>query len=142
MKLKTIVLPFMGLPLIAACTGVEGTRGYQGTGDYIAVAADYGIDASPLSTDNAAIAVDPDGCQHWLIDDGLEGRASNRLDPVSGLPVCSPAGRPGVVYGSYQSGNEGIADRVPRTRPAQQIETFPVRPNSGAPRNVMQPRSH
>ncbi|HHC29241.1 MAG TPA: hypothetical protein ENK80_01580, partial [Rhodobacterales bacterium] len=36
-----------------------------------------------------AVAVTPDGCQAWIMDDGVEGYASTRSDPRSGLPVCS-----------------------------------------------------
>ena len=35
----------------------------------------------------AAIWVDPDGCEHWVMDDGLEGYMSAHLDK-SGKPVC------------------------------------------------------
>lgn len=35
----------------------------------------------------AAIWVDPDGCQHWVIDTGIEGFMSQRLDRA-GNPVC------------------------------------------------------
>jgi len=33
------------------------------------------------------IWIDPDGCEHWVRDDGWEGYASNRLDRM-GKPVC------------------------------------------------------
>lgn len=36
----------------------------------------------------ATIWVDPDGCQHWVIDTGLEGFMSQRLTR-SGQPVCN-----------------------------------------------------
>ncbi len=36
-----------------------------------------------------AIWVDPDGCQHWVMDDGWEGYMDIRLDR-SGKPVCTP----------------------------------------------------
>lgn len=35
----------------------------------------------------AAIWVDPDGCEHWVMDDGLEGFMSAHLDKA-GKPVC------------------------------------------------------
>ena len=60
----------------------------------------------------AAIAYDPDGCQNWIIDDGLEGYSTPRYDPVSGLPVCNSLNPPGTVIGGYQSGTQGIQDRV------------------------------
>ncbi|MGR3484628.1 MAG: hypothetical protein ACU0BF_04730 [Paracoccaceae bacterium] len=100
---------------ISACSPGQGLRPYQGPGDFIAIASDQGFDSDPLENNNAGVAVTPDGCQAWMIDDGVDGRASNRLDPVSGLPVCF--GQPGVVYGPYQSGSQGIPDFVPG-RPA------------------------
>jgi hypothetical protein len=36
----------------------------------------------------ATIWVDPDGCQHWVIDTGFEGFMSSRLDK-DGKPVCN-----------------------------------------------------
>jgi OmpA family len=36
---------------------------------------------------DAAIWVDPDGCEHWVIDTGMEGYMSPRLDK-DGKPVC------------------------------------------------------
>jgi hypothetical protein len=36
----------------------------------------------------ADIWVDPDGCQHWIIDTGFEGFMSQRLDRA-GKPVCN-----------------------------------------------------
>jgi outer membrane protein OmpA-like peptidoglycan-associated protein len=41
-----------------------------------------------------AVWVDPDGCRHWVMDDGLRGY----MDPVrdaKGRPVCEPGARPG-----------------------------------------------
>ena len=38
----------------------------------------------------ATIWVDPDGCEHWVMDDGLEGFMSSHLDR-DGKPVCRGA---------------------------------------------------
>ena len=38
----------------------------------------------------ATIWVDPDGCEHWVMDDGLEGFMSSHLDR-EGKPVCRSA---------------------------------------------------
>jgi outer membrane protein OmpA-like peptidoglycan-associated protein len=38
---------------------------------------------------DATIWVDPDGCQHWVMDTGNEGFMSPRLDS-RGMPVCGP----------------------------------------------------
>lgn len=128
--MKTLKLTFMiaAAGTLSACS-VEGTRAYQGPNDFIAVAGDLGRDANGNLDDNAGIAVTPDGCQAWIIDDGVDGRASNRLDPVSGLPVCG--GEPGVVYGPYQSSTQGIVDSVPGEPVNVRVETVPVQPYSG-----------
>lgn len=133
--IKITLLSCAGLTLTGCMeSGFEGTRGYRGANDYIAVANDLGFDATNNMEDNAGIAVTPDGCQAWIIDDGIEGRASNRLDPVSGLPVC--AGEPGVVYGPYQSGTQGIRDRVPGEALPVRVEDVQVRTVRGEFRRV------
>jgi hypothetical protein len=128
---------------LSACGSFEGTRQMASVDDYIAVAGDLGRDSNGNQNDNAGIAVTPDGCQAWVIDDGVEGRASNRLDPVSGLPVCG--GEPGVVYGPYQSSTQGVADKVPGEPVATRTELVPVRSTTGEFRHVhprSQPHSH
>lgn len=52
-----------------------------------------GVDSGDL---RATIWVDPDGCEHWAIDDGVEGYMSQHLDK-SGKPVCrAVTAAPGV----------------------------------------------
>ena len=46
------------------------------------------FDSHKLSTMQATIWTDPNGCQHWVIDDGVEGYMSPRLDRATGNPVC------------------------------------------------------
>ena len=48
---------------------------------------DGGIDGGALRDGVANIWVDPDGCQHWYIDDGIEGYMSPRLNR-DGTPKC------------------------------------------------------
>ena len=48
---------------------------------------DFGLDAVPLSELQSAIWIDPNGCEHWIIDDGVEGYMSPRVRP-DGTPVC------------------------------------------------------
>jgi len=48
---------------------------------------DYGIDNSQMVEKSAGIWVDGNGCDHWIIDDGLEGYMSPRLTD-EGKPVC------------------------------------------------------
>jgi len=48
---------------------------------------DYGLDSGNLAEMKAGIWIDPNGCDHWIIDDGVEGYMSPRLRP-DGTPVC------------------------------------------------------
>lgn len=65
---------------------------------------DRGFDSKHLSQLKAGILVNPDGCDTWLIDDGVEGYWMNRLDKY-GKPVCSGIAPPGVAVGGYKSGS-------------------------------------
>jgi len=65
---------------------------------------DRGFDSKHLSQLTAGILVNPDGCDTWLIDDGVEGYWMNRLDKY-GKPVCSGIAPPGTVVGAYKSGS-------------------------------------
>lgn len=56
----------------------------------------------------AGIWIDPNGCQHWIIDDGIEGYLSARLDKY-GKPVCTDVYPKGYAIGSYKDG-QGIGD--------------------------------
>ena len=64
---------------------------------------DRGVNAHHLSTLVAGIWVDPNGCDHWIIDDGVEGYLSERLTP-DGRPVCSGVAPPTTVVGPFQQG--------------------------------------
>jgi hypothetical protein len=102
-----------GVLVVSGCgEGFEGTEPYRGANSVIATGQDQGRDAGVLANGRAAIAYDPDGCQNWIIDDGLEGYSTPRYDPVSGLPVCNDKFPPGTVIRDYQSNTEGIADQV------------------------------
>ncbi|MCB1395443.1 MAG: hypothetical protein KDJ98_05570 [Rhodobacteraceae bacterium] len=52
---------------------------------------------------DAGIWVDPQGCDHWIIDEGIEGYMSARLDQY-GNPVCSGIAPPTVAVGRYRRG--------------------------------------
>ena len=112
MTLKTVSL-FLGAALLAGC---DGLGPYQGPDSVIATADDRGRDKGVLVNGRAAIAYDPDGCQNWIMDDGVEGYSTPRYDPVSGLPVCNDKYPPGTVLGDYQTGSQGIRDWVPGSR--------------------------
>ena len=71
---------------------------------------DRGINSHHLSTMVAGIWVDPEGCDHWIIDDGVEGYLSERLTP-DGRPVCSGVAPPSTVVGPFKSGSQ-ILDPV------------------------------
>lgn len=61
---------------------------------------DHGLGAKPLSDLVAGIWVDPHGCDHWIIDDGVEGYLSARLND-DGKPVCSGIALPNNVVGEF-----------------------------------------
>ncbi len=71
---------------------------------------DYGFRSHDLSTMTAGIWIDPNGCDHWIIDDGIEGYLSQRLDKY-GKPVCSAAGAPSTAVGPYHQ-SETISDTL------------------------------
>lgn len=98
------------LPLMAC-----GIQPYSGPGSVIATGQDRGsFDRGALVNGEAAIAYDPDGCQNWIIDDGIEGYSSPRYDPASGLPICNNRYPPGTVIGRYQTESAVLNDWVPR----------------------------
>lgn len=91
MKLvKGILLLTLGAG-IAACDKVDKT-------------VDRGFESKDLSQLQAGIWVDPNGCDHWIIDDGFEGYLSQRLDKY-GKPVCSGVAPPGTAVGPYKKGS-------------------------------------
>ncbi|MDT8856976.1 hypothetical protein RNZ50_18445 [Paracoccaceae bacterium Fryx2] len=103
----------VALVLVAGCS--DGLRPYDGNPNtVIATAYDTGRDGGRLTNGGAAIAYDPDGCQNWIMDDGVEGYSTPRYDPKSGLPVCNNRYPPGTVLKNYQTQSPGINDYVPR----------------------------
>ena len=66
---------------------------------------DAGSDSKSLSQLVAGIWVDPNGCDHWLIDDGVEGYLSERLTP-DGRPVCSGVAPPNTATGPFREGTD------------------------------------
>ncbi len=91
----------------------DGLTPYQGPDSVIATGVDKGRDSGVLRHGHAAIAYDPDGCQNWIMDDGVEGYSSPRFDPKSGLPVCNDHFPPGTVIRNYQTDSPGLRDYVP-----------------------------
>ena len=68
---------------------------------------DGGIDVKPLADLQAGIWVDPNGCDHWIIDDGVEGYLSARIDRY-GKPVCSGVAAPTQTVGDFKQGSTQI----------------------------------
>ena len=85
---------------LAACETTTGSLGPDKT-------VDRGFDAKHLSQLEAGIWVDPNGCDHWIIDDGVEGYLSARLDKY-GKPVCSGAAPPTQTVGDFKKGSTNI----------------------------------
>ncbi|MEM9584722.1 MAG: hypothetical protein AAGA08_16550 [Pseudomonadota bacterium] len=96
--IKTITF----ISVIAAVSACENNRGDT--------TRDYGRGDGDLSELQAGIWVDPRGCDHWIIDDGIEGYLSARLDR-DGKPVCSGAAPPGYAIGNYKGGAD-VGDSI------------------------------
>lgn len=92
MVIKTKIA-LLGLLAVAACD----TRGPDKS-------VDRGINAHHVSTLVAGIWIDPDGCDHWIIDDGVEGYLSERSTP-DGRPVCSGVADPTMAVGPFKAGS-------------------------------------
>ncbi|MGB0498893.1 MAG: hypothetical protein ACPGID_11185 [Rubricella sp.] len=74
----------LALLLVAGCSGFD-TIDSDGQESGV----DRGIDSHPLATMRPSLWVDPLGCEHWIIDDGVEGYLTNRVNP-DGTPRCNP----------------------------------------------------
>lgn len=119
MKLFTTSALIIGALGVSGCVetiseGAVRNNTPAGEPNIVAVGYDTGRDGGSLSRLEAGIFIDPDGCHIWMIDDGLEGYWSRRLDPRSGLPVCTEPAPRGSVIGDFGSGSPGVSDRVPR----------------------------
>lgn len=88
-----------GIALVALAVGVAGC-----VDNKVDKTVDRGIDNKHLSQLKAGIWIDPNGCDHWIIDDGAEGYLSQRLDKY-GKPVCSGAAPPNTAIGPFKSGS-------------------------------------
>lgn len=93
--IKTKILMVMGCSVaLTACAGYSADK-----------SIDRGIfDRKHLSQLQAGIWVDPNGCDHWIIDDGIEGYLSQRLDKY-GKPVCSGVAQPTQTVGNFKGGS-------------------------------------
>ena len=93
MRITKIIAAGAAMATLAGCTDTMGD-----------MTLDRGIDSKNLGLLQAGIWVDPNGCDHWIIDDGLEGYLSQRLDP-NGKPVCSGIAPPNTATGPFKSGS-------------------------------------
>lgn len=78
--------------------------GLGACGEKVDKTVDRGFDSKDMSQLKAGIWVDPTGCDHWIIDDGVEGYLSQRLGP-DGRPVCSGVAPPNTAVGPFKSGS-------------------------------------
>ncbi|MBO6867353.1 MAG: hypothetical protein JJ877_09945 [Thalassococcus sp.] len=103
MKFMKIALMLGAAALVAGCELGLTEGGQYGPDKSI----DRGTDAKDLSQLKAGIWVDPNGCDHWIIDDGVEGYLSARLDKF-GKPVCSGTAPPTIATGDFKGGSTSI----------------------------------
>ena len=88
---------------LTACGDIES---FPGRGFPSDKTVDRGlIGKKHLSQLQAGIWVDPNGCDHWIIDDGVEGYLSARLDKY-GKPVCSGVATPTQTVGDFKGGSD------------------------------------
>jgi hypothetical protein len=114
---RIALLPTLAFGLSACASGefFEDVRRYNGPDTVIAKSSDSGADDDAgLVNGEAAIAYDPDGCQVWIIDDGVEGYSTPRFDPATGLPICDGKYPPGTVLGAYETSTAPGPDYVPK----------------------------
>ncbi|WP_224824808.1 hypothetical protein [Cognatishimia sp. MH4019] len=99
--LKATLVLALGVA-VSGCANERLLR--EGPRNTIDKTVDAGRDTKDLSQLKAGVWIDPNGCDHWIIDDGVEGYLSARLDKY-GKPVCSGAAPPGVATGPFKSGS-------------------------------------
>ena len=73
--------------------------------------ADRGFDSKPLAELKVGIWMDPNGCQYWIIDDGIEGYLSQRLQP-DGRRVCTGDYPINAVFGKHNSGDTILCELI------------------------------
>jgi hypothetical protein len=98
MKLLKITGLLAIVAAVSACS--EGGPMVNGANDKT---RDFGIDEKSLTELKAGIWVDPNGCQHWIIDDGVEGYMDARRTP-DGRAVCDDAAQRNTASGDFKSG--------------------------------------
>lgn len=79
MSVKFTTILAVSLFALGGCASVSGSGTFGNS--------DGGIDSTSLETMTAGIWIDGNGCDHWIIDDGMEGFMAPRLNR-DGTPVC------------------------------------------------------
>lgn len=97
--MKRTSLLLIGVLAVSACTSATDKT------------FDRGFDEKNLNTLKAGIWVDPNGCHHWIIDDGVEGYLSARLTP-HGKPVCTDGVAPPTIATGDFKGGTGVPDPI------------------------------
>ena len=100
MKTVKLAMLFPLIGLLVGCVPIHPTVGEDKS-------VDLGFDRKHLSQLKAGIWIDPNGCDHWIIDDGVEGYLSQRLDR-KGKPVCSGIAPPTSVVGDFKTGGSSL----------------------------------
>lgn len=95
MKFGTALL-IAAVPFLMACEGATDNKSDK--------TQDFGFDRKPLGELQAGVWIDPNGCDHWIIDDGVEGYLSPRLQ-ADGTPVCSGLDLANTAIGNFKSGS-------------------------------------
>ena len=70
-------------------------------------AIDRGFDAKPFTELQAGIWIDPNGCHHWIIDNGVEGYMDARRYP-DGRSVCDPSAVRNSSGGTFKAGGTSL----------------------------------
>ncbi|WP_272008555.1 hypothetical protein [Roseovarius sp. ZX-A-9] len=99
MKLVKLAVALCAAVVVAGCDAPKKDK-----------TVDRGFDSKHLSQLKAGIWIDPNGCDHWIIDDGIEGYLSQRLDKY-GKPVCSGTAPPNTATGAFKRGSP-VSDPV------------------------------
>ena len=99
------VIAILGVAVsLSACENVVSEGAGSALGNKKDKTVDRGFDSKHLSQLQAGIWIDPIGCDHWIIDDGVEGYLSPRVDKY-GKPVCSGVAPPNTAVGPFKSGS-------------------------------------
>ncbi|WP_439123209.1 hypothetical protein [Marivita sp.] len=91
------------ITLVTLCAALAGCESASTDKSF-----DRGFDKKSLSELQAGIWIDPNGCDHWIIDDGVEGYLSPRLDPT-GKPICSGnSSERSIAIGDFKGGSTSL----------------------------------